>query len=251
MTLRAIIADDEPLARTRLRRLLAAEDDVEIVAECGDGRETIAAITRLTPDVVFLDIEMPEQDGFEVLAGLAGSRPPAVVFVTAYDQHAIRAFEEHALDYMLKPVDATRLSRSVERARAQLQQGEVSEKLAAIMRDLRANREASGRLAVRSRGRITFVRINDISYIEAAGNYARVHAASEGHLIRETMTALEEKLDPRRFVRIHRSTIVNVEAIRELRPWFGGDTIVVMNDGTELTLSRTFRDRVAPLVGLE
>ncbi|HET7436693.1 MAG TPA: LytTR family DNA-binding domain-containing protein [Thermoanaerobaculia bacterium] len=246
--LRVVIADDEPLARTRLRRLLSTESDVEIVAECGDGIEALQAIEQLAPDVVFLDIEMPERDGFEVLASLESPRPPAIIFVTAYDEHAIRAFEEHALDYVLKPVEAARLRRSVERARAQLAQGEVAQKLATILKDLRG--ESLERIAVRSKGRVSFIRTSDVTFIEAAGNYARVHTTSESHLLRETMTALEAKLDRRKFVRIHRSTIVNIDAIRELRPWFGGDVLVITTDGKELTLSRTFRERVAPLLGL-
>jgi two-component system LytT family response regulator len=250
MKLRAIIADDEPLARARVRRLLAAEADVEVVAECADGAETSEAIRRYAPDVVFLDIEMPELDGFDVLAGIDAARPPAVVFVTAYDRHAIRAFEAHALDYVLKPVDSLRLRRSVERVRKHIEHGTVAETLATILRDLRVDREALDRIPVRTKGRVSFIRTADVTYIESAGNYARVHTAAESHLIRETMAALEGKLDRRRFVRIHRSTIVNVDAIRELRPWFGGDYLVITNDGTELTLSRTFRERAGALLGL-
>ena len=250
MILRAIIADDEPLARARMRRLLAEETDVEVLAECANGAETAEAIRRYAPDVVFLDIEMPELDGFEVVTGLDGARPPVIVFVTAYDRHAIRAFEAEALDYVLKPVDAARLRRSVERVRAHLEKGDVAEKLATILSSVRGEREVLDRIAVRGKGHVSFVRTADVTFIESAGNYARVHTATGSHLIRETMAALEAKLDRKRFVRIHRSTIVNVDAIRELRPWFGGDYLVVTNDGTELTLSRTYRDRAGPLLGL-
>jgi two-component system LytT family response regulator len=248
--LRAIVADDEPLARARLRRLLASEADVEIVAECADGAATAAALAEHAPELLFLDVEMPELDGFDVLAHAGGARPPAVIFVTAYDRHAIRAFETHALDYVLKPVDAKRLRLSVERAREHLRQGQASAALAGILRELRPEREPLDRIAVRSRGRVSFIRAADVTFIEAAGNYARIHTPRESHLIRETMAALEGKLDRRRFLRIHRSTIVNIDAIRELRPWFGGDTIVVTLDGTELVLSRTYRERAAPILGL-
>ncbi|HJW95449.1 MAG TPA: LytTR family DNA-binding domain-containing protein [Thermoanaerobaculia bacterium] len=235
MTLRVIIADDEPLARARIRRLLGDIPDVEIVAECVDGFDAAEAIRAKRPDIAFLDIEMPELDGFEVLAELGDAAPPAVIFVTAYDQHAIRAFEAAALDYVLKPVTGARLHRALDRARGKAGRGAG---------------EPIERLAVRVKGRVLLLRVREITYIEAAGNYARVHIGKESHLVRQTLAALEEKLDPKHFVRIHRSTIVNIDAIRELQPWFGGDSVIVLNDGTELTMSRTYRDRVAPRLGL-
>lgn len=249
MSMRAIVADDEPLARARLRRLLQQLHDVEIVAECADGAEAAEAIRNLRPDVAFLDIQMPELDGFGVLADVAETRPTAIVFVTAYDQHAIRAFEEQALDYLLKPVNAERLQRAVDRARSQVRNADIDGKLAAILRDVRSQPAWLQRIAVRSRGKVAFVQTDDITRIESAGNYARLFAGKENHLIRETLTALEGKLDPQKFVRIHRSTIVNVTTIRELRPWFAGDYIVVLHDGTELTLSRTYRAKAAALLG--
>jgi two-component system LytT family response regulator len=247
--MRAIVADDEPLARARLRRLLQQVDDVEIVAECADGAEAADAIRKLRPDVAFLDIQMPELDGFDVLTTLGETRPTAIVFVTAYDKHAIRAFEAQALDYLLKPVNAERLRRAVDRVRSRVHQADIDSKLAAILRDVRAHPTWLQRIAVRARGKVAFVQTEDITRIESAGNYARVFAGKENHLIRETLTALEGKLDPQRFVRIHRSTIVNVNSIRELRPWFAGDYIVVLHDGTELTLSRTYRGKAAALLG--
>jgi two-component system LytT family response regulator len=249
MNMRAIVADDEPLARARLRRLLQQLHDVEIVAECADGAEAAEAIRNLRPDVAFLDIQMPELDGFGVLVDVAETRPTAIVFVTAYDQHAIRAFEEQALDYLLKPVNAERLQRAVDRARSQVRNADIDGKLAAILRDVRSQPTWLQRIAVRSRGKVAFVQTDDITRIESAGNYARVFSGKENHLIRETLTALEGKLDPQKFVRIHRSTIVNVTTIRELRPWFAGDYVVVLHDGTELTLSRTYRAKAAALLG--
>jgi two-component system LytT family response regulator len=247
--MRVIVADDEPLARARLRRLLQQMHDVEIVAECTDGAAAAEAIRKLGPDAVFLDIQMPELDGFDVLAELGSTRPVAIIFVTAYDKHAIRAFEAQALDYLLKPVTAERLQVAVERARSQVRQTDIDGKLAAILRDVRSQPEWLERIAVGSRGRIAFVSTEDITRIESAGNYARLFTGKENHLIRETLTGLESKLDPRRFVRIHRSTIVNVTAVRELRPWFAGDSIVVLRDGTEVTLSRTHRAKASTLLG--
>jgi two-component system LytT family response regulator len=254
--LRVLIADDEPLARARLRRLLADEEEVTVVAECADGASAAATIRRLRPDVVLLDIEMPELDGFDVLDDLAEGRRPAVIFVTAYDRHAIRAFEADALDYVLKPVEAARLRKALERARAHVEQGDVDAKLSTILAGLRpgpgqGKSAPLERIVVRSKGKISFIRTVDVSYIEAAGNYARVHAGKETALVRETLVHLESRLDPSRFVRIHRSTIINIERVRELRPWFAGDSIVVMTDGTELTLSRTHRERAGELLGLQ
>lgn len=239
MTLRVLIADDEPLARARMRRLLADEPEVEIVADCANGAEAAAAIRSARPDVVFLDIEMPELDGFEVLNDTKEVRVPAVVFVTAYDAHAVRAFDEQALDYVLKPVEAERLHRSVERARAIVAAQQNGDRPATL-----------DRLVVRSRGRVSFIAVPFITHIEAAGNYARVHTRREHHLVRQTLSDLESKLDPARFVRIHRSTIVNAHEVREVRPWLRGDSIVVLESGTELMLSRTFREHAAPLLGL-
>ena len=250
MMLRVMIADDEPLARARMRRLLGEESDVEIVAECGNGIAAAEAIRRHRPDVVFLDIEMPELDGFEVLREVGDATPPAVVFVTAYDRHAIRAFEAEALDYVLKPVSSARIRRALERVRAAARTSDIDEKLGTILQRLHADRETVDRFPVRTKGKITFVRVADISYIEAAGNYARLHVGKESHLIRETLADVEAKLTAQRFVRIHRSAIVNVERVRELRPWFGGDYVVVMADGKELTLSRTYRARAGEILGI-
>lgn len=231
--LRVLIADDEPLARTRMRRLLGEESDIEIVAECENGAEAVEQIHALRPDVAFLDIEMPELDGFEVVAGVAGA-PTAIVFVTAHDEHAIRAFDEEALDYVLKPVETERLRRTLARVRSR-----VPSQPAPLRR-----------LITRTRGRVVLINVADVLYIEAAGNYVRVHTAAGHHLIRQKLTELESHLDRAAFVRIHRSTIVRVDAVTELRPWFGGDAIVVLRNGQELTLSRTWRERAAAVLGI-
>jgi two-component system LytT family response regulator len=250
MTLRVLIADDEPLARARIRRLLGSEKDVELVGECGDGVAAAEAVRKLRPDLVLLDINMPELDGFDVLSAIDGDAPPAIVFVTAYHEHAVRAFEAEALDYLLKPVSAARLHRTLQRARTQIRGTGLDRKIEAILKDLRPAHSALDRIAIRNKGTVTFVRVADITHIEAAGNYARVHGGKSSHLIRQTLADLETKLDAKHFVRIHRSTLVNVEYVRELRPWFGGDYIVVMTDGTELTLSRTHRARVSEILGV-
>jgi two-component system LytT family response regulator len=234
-SLTALIVDDESLARQRLRRLLAEEADVEVVGECGGGREAISAIADLGPDVVLLDVQMPEVDGFAVLRALEDRRP-IVVFVTAYDDHAIRAFDVAAVDYLVKPVEPERLRRAMARARAaRAAQRPAATDPPAVPAD---------RLLVKEDGRMFFISAGDIDWVEAAGNYAKLHVAGRVHLVRETMTGLEGRLDPRRFARIHRSTIVNLDRVREMALWFSGDYLVRLTDGTELKLSRWYRDRL-------
>ena len=248
--MRVLIVDDEPLACERIRTLLAGERDVEIAGECHDGRSAVEAIRSMAPDLVFLDVQMPEMDGFAVLASL--DRMPAVVFVTAFDQFAIRAFEVHALDYLLKPFDRDRFRQAVGRARQQLTHangGEVERRLAAIMDDLRPAKQKTDRFVVKSGGRIFFVRTAEIDWIEAAGNYVKLHVGADSHLIRETMNAVEQRLSPDAFVRIHRCHIVNIEQVRELQPWFNGEYVVFLKNGTRLTLSRGYRERLQERVG--
>jgi two-component system LytT family response regulator len=249
-SLRAIIVDDEPLAREKLRTFLEQEPQVEVVAECTGGSEALEAIAREEPDVVFLDVQMPEMDGFEVLDRLAEDERPMVVFVTAYDRYALRAFDVHAVDYLLKPFDRERLRKAVELVRARHDghsAHELGEQLSSLLRQLRQERRVPDRIAIRSSGRVVFVRLDEIDWIEAAGNYVRLHVGAKNHLLRDTMTALEKRLDDR-FLRIHRSSIVNVERIRELEPLPSGEYTVTLLDGTKLTLSRGYRDRVAQLV---
>jgi two-component system LytT family response regulator len=247
VNIRTLIVDDEPLARQRLRKLLDADPDIAVLGECGDGAEAVAALQQLRPDLVFLDVQMPGLDGFAVLKALAGTALPAVIFVTAHDRYALKAFEVHALDYLLKPFDKTRFAAALERAKAQLRQDStaaLSDRLRAMLDAVESRRPAPERLVVKSAGRIYFVRIADIDWIEAAGNYIRLHVGKDAHLLREPLTALERRLDPARFVRIHRSTIVNLERIRELQPAFHGEYVVILCDGTELALSRSCRDQL-------
>jgi two-component system LytT family response regulator len=250
--LRALIVDDEPLARERVRTLLAAEPDVETVGECSDGAEAVAAIERLAPDLVLLDVQMPEVDGFEVLQAIPAGRLPAVIFITAYDRYALKAFEVHALDYLLKPFDRERFGLALDRARAQFARGGTSEpvaqRLLELLEHLRAERQHARRLVVRESGRVFFLDVAEIDWVEAVGNYARLHVGKRSHLLRETMKVLEGRLDPERFVRVHRSSIVNVERIRLVETTRRGDHGVVLVDGTHLAASRGYAERLRVLM---
>jgi two-component system, LytTR family, response regulator len=244
MSLRALIVDDEPLGRRGVRVRLAQEPGVEIAGECKNGREAVAAIQRLAPDLVFLDLQMPGLSGFDVIARIGPSRMPLVVFVTAHDEHALRAFEVEALDYLLKPIDDQRFQRALHRARARLgerQDGTFARKLSALL-------ELEKRLAVRDRGRIVLVALAEVDRVEAEGDYVSVFAGPKSYLLRETMAAIEARLGPG-FARIHRSSIVNVSKILELRPQPGGELGVVLQGGAELRASRGYADRLRKLIG--
>jgi two-component system LytT family response regulator len=247
--IRALVVDDEPVARDRVVRLLQQQSDIELVGQCSNGLETVTAIEQLSPDLVFLDVQMPEMDGFEVVRALEARHIPAVVFVTAYDEYAVRAFEVHALDYLLKPFSSMRFRATLAHARHQLHRhraGEFARNLLTLAPSLwehdRTKSARPERLLVRSAGRVHFVRTGEIEWCEAAGNYVRLHVGQESHLFRETMNSLESKLDPDRFVRIHRSTIVNIDQIEQLRSCLGGESTVFLRNGVKLTLSRGYRE---------
>ncbi len=245
-----MIVDDEPIARDRVRRMLREEKDIEIIGECGNGAETVAFINEHEPDLVFLDIQMPEMNGFEVLQAIDSDKIPAVIFVTAFDQYAIHAFDVHALDYLLKPFTQKRFQQTMWHIRGQFENSKfvkIDERLVSLLSDLKANKKYLERLVVKSVGRVFFLRTDEIDWIEAAGNYAKLHVGKEGHMIRETMNGLEAKLNPDKFLRIHRSTLVNIDRIKELHPMFSGDYSVMLKNGTELTLSRNYRDRLLEL----
>ncbi len=247
-----MIVDDEPLARRGIRAHLAEERDVEVIAECGDGREAVRLIRELEPDLVFLDVQMPELDGFGVLEAIATERLPNVVFVTAYDKYALRAFEVHALDYLLKPFDAERFAKALARARSQLERenlGEISLRLQSLIDDLKTNQKYAERLVVKAAGRIFFLGVGEIDWIEAADNYVRLHSGRDSHLLRETMSNLEKRLDPALFLRVHRSIIVNVRRIKELHPLFRGEYEIILRDGTRLATGRGYRDKLQELFG--
>jgi len=250
--IRTLIVDDEPLARERVRALLGEETDVEIVGECRDGLEAVEAIRREAPDLVFLDVQIPEVDGFGVIERVGVDKIPVIVFVTAYDQYALQAFEVHAVDYLLKPFDQDRFQKALARARQSVQlrhTGDVNERLVALLEDLKTPQGHLERLVVKSSGRLFFLRAEEIDWIESSGNYVSLHVGPESHLLRETMNGIETKLDPARFIRIHRTAIVNIDRIRELQPLFHGEYDVVLRTGTTLTLSRGYRDRLQGLLG--
>ncbi|MCC6164522.1 MAG: response regulator transcription factor [Acidobacteria bacterium] len=252
-TLRTLIVDDEPLARERVRMMLGTHDDVVVVGELGDGQQAIDAIRQDRPDLVFLDVQIPGVDGFGVLRALEGETLPYVVFVTAYDQYALRAFEVHALDYVLKPFNAERFSQALERARAAIaKRGETdgvdTDRLRSLVATFTAEQREKQRIVVKSSGRVFFVKVDDIDWIEAEGNYVRLHMGPQSHLLRETMKGMESVLDASQFIRIHRSTIVNADRIRELQPLFHGEYAVILRDGTRLMASRGPDNRLKKLL---
>ena len=252
LAIRAILVDDEPLAREKVRTFLEDELDIEVIAECRDGREAVEKIDSEKPDLVFLDVQMPEMDGFEVLENLEEEAIPTVVFTTAFDQYALKAFDVHAVDYLLKPFDRERFKEAVDRARQSIQRqqsGDVREQLMALLKDVGKERSTyPERLVIKSSGRVVFLKAEEIDWVDAAGNYVRLHAGKESHMLRETMGRLEQRLDPELFIRIHRSTIVNVERIKELQQQFHGDYLVVLHNGQRLTLSRSYRDKIQSLL---
>ncbi len=253
--IRALIVDDEPLARKRVRALLDEQADIEIIGECADGERAVSAIRKHRPDLVLLDIQMPRLDGLGVVEAIEPDHMPAVIFVTAYDQHAVRAFEVNAIDYVLKPFDAERFGQAVRRACQRIDQErggndeELNRRLLGALRQLRSGDRPLDRLVIKAQGRISFLPVDEIDWIEAAGKYARVHAGAAEHLMREPMHRLEAQLDPERFVRIHRSTIVNLDSIRELEPMFHGEYRVYLKNGAELTLSRGYRAKLRERIG--
>ena len=252
MKIRTLIVDDEPLARERLRKLLQDEPEIELVGECADGVDAVNTIQKLLPDLVFLDVQMPELDGFGVVAKIDAARMPAIVFVTAHDKFALKAFEVHALDYLLKPFDRERFQIALRRAVNHIHRGqpkELGERLDSLMAELKGKSKPAERLTVKTGGRIFFLKTETIDWIEASDNYVNLHAGNESHLLRETMAALEARLSPDIFLRISRSTIVNVERIQELQPMFHGEYVVILRNGTRLTLSRGYRDKLPQLLG--
>lgn len=264
MPIRVLLADDEPLARRRLLRFLRAEPDADVVAECASGAEAVRLLRSETVDLALLDVQMPDLDGFGVIDEVGTDRMPPVIFVTAFDAYALRAFEVHALDYLLKPVTADRFKEAFARARDHLDRAttaSMGRRLRALLTTVLASEGGeegaaaaaaalperpryADRLTIKGEGRVFFVRVSEVDWFEAHGNYVRVHVGPTTHLIREALSVVEGSLSPDRFARIHRSTIVNIDRIKELQPWFAGDYIVLLKDGTQLKLSRTYRDQL-------
>jgi two-component system LytT family response regulator len=252
MPIRVLIIDDEPLARQSVRRFLKYHPDIEVLEECGDGQSAVDAILAHKPELIFLDVQMPELDGFAVVNRIGIDRMPATIFITAYDQYALAAFDANALDYLLKPFGRARFDRALRRAREQLSRHGDRESIKRFLdaiESIESQRNYIDRLPVTENGRILFVKAQDIEWIESAGNYARLHAQSRHHDIRETLTNLERKLNPREFVRIHRSAIVNLQYVKEVYPWFHGYHLVVLKSGQKLRMSR-YQKQVAERFGL-
>jgi two-component system LytT family response regulator len=254
--IRTVIADDEQLARKKLRLLLGSEPGVQVVAECQDGQQTVGAVQDHKPDLLLIDVRMPDLDGFQVLGQLSTADMPVVVFTTAYDQFAIRAFEAHALDYLLKPFERERLHQAIERARAELLKSHNHD-LTAQLLDMIVKRtepkmeskQADDRMVIRAGGKVIFLDMKDIDWIEAAANYVRLNVGKDSYLQREGIGSIAERLDPDRFVRIHRSVIVNVRKIKELQPCDSGEYIAVLKNGKELSCSRGYRTQLQRLIG--
>lgn len=251
---RTLIVDDEPLARRRLRRLLAAHADIEVVGECGDGARAVADITRLRPDLALLDVQMPGLDGFEVVARVGADHMPLVVFVTAHEEHALRAFEVAAVDYLLKPFDADRLGEALQRVRDRRAPGSRSKedlvrRLAVLLEHARSQDAYPDRIAVKADGRVLLLAVGEIEWIEAAGKYVHLHTPARSFLLRESISELQKRLDPGRFARIHRSTIVQLGAVVEIEPTFHGECTVLLRSGRSVTLSRGYRGQLRARFG--
>lgn len=250
MKVRALVVDDEALARDRLRQLLQAHPEVEIAGECADGREAVACIRKLSPDLVFLDVQMPELDGFGVLEALGDKWMPLIVFVTAHDKFALRAFEVHAVDYLLKPFDRARFEAALRHAIEQVRNrsgNAYGERQLALLTDLKSSAKAAERLAVKSSGRIFWVAFDEIDWIESADNYVELHVGAKSHLLRETLNSLESRLPAGRFVRISRSAMVNSSKVKELHRLLYGGYEVRLQNGCILKMSRRFRDKLSQL----
>ena len=251
--IRVLIVDDEPLARRGIRQLLETEKDFEIAGEATNGREAISLNHKLTPDLVFLDIQMPLLDGFSFVEKMGAQNLPEIVFVTAYDEHAIRAFEINALDYLLKPIDPERFVKTLNRVREQMKETQtkgIDRKLSTLLQSLesvKSNGEQPTyleRITIKKAEHITFVDVDEIDWISSEGNYVKLHAKNKTHLFRETMDGIERKLDPQKFLRLRRSTIVQIEQIKELHPLFNGEYVVILKDGTKLSSSRRYRQNL-------
>lgn len=249
--IRTLIVDDEQLARTRIKTLLANDSGIEVIGECSDGQEAVEAINTLAPDLVFLDVQMPVMNGFDVIRTIGSARMPAIIFVTAYDQYALEAFEVHAVDYLLKPFNRARFEKTVAHAKnlaRHLPLGSINHQLLTLLGSLQRKQDMPERFVIKSGGRIIFLRPEDIDWMETVGNYVRLHVGRDSYLMRETMGGMESKLDTQKFMRIHRSTMVNIDRVKELQPWAKGEYLVIMRDGARLEMSRRYRERLYKLL---
>lgn len=250
--IKTLIVDDEPPARAVIQKMLADHPEIEVIGECSNGREATSMISLYSPDLLFLDIQMPEMDGFSLLETIVGTKTPAVIFVTAFDQYATKAFDVAAVDYLLKPFDHQRMAVALERAKADLRNrsdDERSDELVELLRNLTAREKLLDRFVIKNNGRILLVPVDEVNWIGACGNYVVLHTSSANHIVRETMKSIELRLDPRKFLRIHRSTMVNISVIKELQVHFGDEHLVILKNGTELALSRRYRERLSEKLG--
>jgi len=250
--IRALVADDELLARKFIRRMLKQDAEVEIVAECSNGTEAVATIRKEKPDLVFLDVQMPEMNGFAVLDAVRLDHLPEIIFTTAYESYAIRAFELHALDYLLKPFDQVRFKAALKYAKERFHSQQDDEKqiqIGTLLESIRAQREYLDRIIIRADGRITFLHTREIDWIEADDKYVHLHTGKSAKMVRQTLTAIESQLDPKKFVRVHRSAMVNVDRVKELQPLFNGEHSLILESGTRLTLSRKYKDKLFEILG--
>jgi two-component system LytT family response regulator len=252
--IRVLVVDDEPLAREKIRGMVAADPELRVVAECSNGAEAIEAVRSMRPDLILLDVQMPEVGGFCVLETLKDEQLPPVIFITAYDHYAVRAFEFHALDYLLKPFDRERFQAAIERAKRQIRRDSsdgsgIDARILALLEQMHGQPRYSERLVVKTGGRVFFLNTDEIDWIEAEGNYVSIHTGKKAYLLRETISSFESQLDPKEFVRIHRSSIVRLDRIKELQPWSHGEYHVILADGTRLTLSRSYREKLQAALG--
>lgn len=250
--IRCLVVDDEPLGRDRILTLLDAIPDAEVVGECETGSQAIQAIARRSPDLVFLDVQMPDVDGFGVIEAIPSEVLPAVVFVTAYDEYALKAFQVHACDYLVKPFDAERFGAAFRHVAQRIlvdRANHAYSRLTGLLERLERGPLHRRNLPIRARGRVYFVDVEEIDWVEAADNYVKVHTQGEAHVVRQTLRRMEETLSPQGFIRVHRSAIVNVARIREVQPWFSGDYVVLLRDGTRVTSSRAYRSNIRALIG--
>ncbi|HKG21098.1 MAG TPA: LytTR family DNA-binding domain-containing protein [Blastocatellia bacterium] len=240
------------MARERIREMLRADPQIEVIGDCSNGDDAIEAVKTFRPDILLLDIQMPGTDGFGVLEALDPQDIPCVIFITAYDQYAVKAFEVYALDYLLKPFDRERFTRAIERGKQHVlkeRNSSLNDRVLAVLNEIKNKPEYLERLVIRTNGHIFFIKTEEIDWLEAEGNYVRLHSGKESYLLRDAISSLENQLDPKRFLRIHRSAIVNINRIQELQPWFHGEYRVILQDGVQLTLSRSYRDKLNELVG--
>ena len=254
MKIRVLVVDDEALARERACQLLKNDPDIEVIGQCGDGQTAVEKIQQDKPDLVLLDVQMPELDGFAVVEAVGSDKMPLVIFVTAHEKFALKAFDVHAIDYLLKPYDKERFETALRRAKDRFsreQSGELQTRMNALIGELKTQPKTVARLVVKTEGRVLLLRNEDVDWVEAADNYVVLHVGPDTHMLRETMNSIEARLPAEKFIRVNRSTIVNIDRIKELQPLFHGEYVIILKNGTKLTFSRGYREKLDQLLGRE